>query len=172
MALGVTHAPAPVRATAPARRTGRPRATAEGVARTAPGPSAGPLGHQPDPYTRAVLQGAVGRDVGDVRVRTGRAQDEALAAAGVDAAASGHDVALRSDHDHAGTVPGRVLLLHELVHVLQQAGRVAHEGAAGGTLGVTVAADLEERAHATAVELAVRSPGARDRVPDRGAGPA
>lgn len=112
----------------------------------------GPLGHQPDPYVRAVLQSAVGVDLGDVRVHGSGDHDAALDAAGVDALTSGRDVVLRREHDHPGTPGNRVLLLHELVHVLQQAGRDR-----------TVAdrrtpAELEAHAHRVAVDLAVRPP--------------
>ena len=84
------------------------------------GPSAGELGRQPDPYVRALLQSAVGRDLGDVRVRSGAAQRAVLDRLGVDALTSGREVVVRSERDTPGSPGGRALLLHELVHVLQQ----------------------------------------------------
>ena len=120
------------------------------------GPSPAELGHQPDPYVRAVLQSAVGRDLGDVRVRTGPGQRQLLDRLGVDALAHGDTVAVRPEHDHAGTVGGRALLLHELVHLLQQARDAPGTRHAGD--GPEVAAELEEEARAMSVELVARPP--------------
>ncbi|WP_272947970.1 eCIS core domain-containing protein [Serinicoccus sediminis] len=69
---------------------------------------------------RAVLQAGLGRDLGDVRVHGGPAARRALDAADADALTAEGHVTVRPEHDHATTTGGRVLLLHELVHVLQQ----------------------------------------------------
>lgn len=88
--------------------------------RSGPGPSLGELGRQPDPHVRAILQAGLGRELGDVRVHSGPAAQQMLDRAGSDALTTGPHVAIRPEHDHANTVGGRVLLLHELTHVLQQ----------------------------------------------------
>lgn len=114
------------------------------------GPSGGELGRQPDPYARAVLEVALGRDLGHVRLRSGPAQDALLDDLGVDALAHGREIAIRRRHDVPGTLGGRALLLHELVHVLQQQGaddRSTHE--------------QEAEARRVSVEVATRPPGPR-----------
>ncbi|MCL3860425.1 DUF4157 domain-containing protein [Actinotalea sp. K2] len=132
--------------------TRRAAPLAESLRRPARTPSWGELGRQPDAYTRAVLQSAVGHDLGDVRVHAGPAHDAVLDATGVDALTSGNRVTIRHAHDAAGTLGNRVLLLHELVHVMQQAGRPAVP------VDPHTVDHLEEQAQGAAVELAVRPP--------------
>ena len=115
------------------------------------GPRLGELGRQPDPYVRAVVQAALGRDLGDVRLRTGPVQDAALDEAGVDALAHGREIAVRRDHDHPGSRAGRILLIHELVHLLQQRGTDGTGDPAPGTL-------QEHEAHQISHDLADRPP--------------
>lgn len=114
------------------------------------------LGRQPDPYARAVLQSALGRDLGDVRVRSGPDAVAALDALGADAMAAGRNVSIRPDHDRPGTLGGRALLLHELVHVLQQADRAGGTQVAPGAPESAV--EQEEQARRLAVELVARPP--------------
>ncbi len=100
-----------------------------------------------------MLQSVVGRDLGDVRVRAGAHEDARLDAAGVDALAQGRDVLVRRDHDRPGTLGGRALLLHELVHVLQQQDGHHEPGSPA-----TSATDQEEQASRVSVALAARPP--------------
>ena len=95
-----------------------------------------------------MLESVTRRDLGDVRVHSGPAQDHLLDAHGVDAMAHGRDLAIRHRHDHAGTPAGRGLLLHELVHLLQQR----------GPAGSLSAHDQEEQARAVAEALVHRPP--------------
>lgn len=88
--------------------------------RSGPGPSLGELGRQPDPHVRAILQAGLGKELGDVRVHSGPAAQRTLDRSGSDALTSEPHVAIRPEYDHANTVAGRVLLLHELTHMLQQ----------------------------------------------------
>ncbi len=53
-------------------------------------------------------------------MRSGTAQRAVLDRLGVDALTRGREVVVRSEHDTPGSPGGRALLLHELVHVLQQ----------------------------------------------------
>lgn len=113
-------------------------------------PSAGELGSQPDPYVRAVIQSAVGIDLGDVRVHTGPTAQTLLDHIGGDAATLGAHIAMRPQASHASTLPGRVLLLHELTHVAQQTRQQSP---------TTAGSDLEEhQAHQAAISLATKPP--------------
>lgn len=124
-----------------------------GLRRFLPTPSRGELGTQPDPYVRALLQSAVGRDLGDVRIHTGPGARAALEDLGTDAAASGNRVAISPEHDRPTTLNGRALLLHELVHVLQQ-----RDASMLGRVQAESADALERDARATAVQLVARAP--------------
>lgn len=137
---------------------GRGRVLDQGIRRTNGALSHGELGSQPDPYTRAILQSALGRDLGDVRVRTGRAVRAVLDPLGVDALAQGGVVTIRREHDRPETLAGRALLLHELVHVLQQADLARSGRQANGSTGAASAEVLEEQARSTSIGLAARAP--------------
>lgn len=115
--------------------------------RTGHGPSLGDLGHQPDAAVRRLLQSALARDLGDVRVHSSAQARALLNAAGADAVTSGEHITIRPEHDHANTTGGQVLLLHELVHVLQQRDDPGlHEDA-------ELPAHLEDEARAMAARL-------------------
>ena len=125
------------------------------------GPSSGELGRQPDPYVRALLQSAVGRDLGDVRVRSGTAQRAVLDRLGVDALTRGREVAVRSEHDTPGSPGGRALLLHELVHVLQQ----DDADRSGRPPAATDLEQQEQAARELSLELVTRAPFPHQQAP-------
>jgi hypothetical protein len=95
----------------------------------------------------------LGHGFDGVRVHEGAEADAAARAIGARAFTSGRDVSFRSAVYRAGSPEGRLLLAHELVHVLQQA------GAASGTVqrqtaDVPVksgAPDVPEKKHFTVV---------------------
>ena len=75
---------------------------------------------------RQRLEGALGRDLGDVRIHVGGAADRAARGVNALAFTVGRDVYFRSDAWAPGTEAGDRVLLHELTHVTQEEdGRVA-----------------------------------------------
>lgn len=106
---------------------------------------------------RAVLQSFLATDLGDVRVHTSPEAGAVLDEIGGDAATLGRTILMRPEFSHASTLPGRVLLLHELMHVAQQ-GR-SPQLARPHELSHDETADGHEReAQRTALALATRSP--------------
>jgi hypothetical protein len=101
---------------------------------------------------RAVVQSGLAADLGDVRVHTGPRAETLLDQIGGDAATIGHHIAMRPEASHASTLPGRVLLLHELMHVAQQSGRPA------ATARTDDADRQEHEAHRAAMTLATTPP--------------
>lgn len=94
----------------------RPRSTA-GYQSLDGGGSALPV------HLRQGLEEAFGADLNAVRLHTGAAADLAARDFGADAFASGRHVYFRSGRFSPHTSAGRELLVHEIVHVLQQTGR-------------------------------------------------
>ncbi len=79
---------------------------------------------------RADMEGALGADLGGVRVHTDSAADELGEAVSATAFTSGEDVFFRSGNYDPGSRSGRELLAHELTHVVQQ--RTGTSGLASG----------------------------------------
>lgn len=69
---------------------------------------------------RAEFEREFGRDLGDVRLHTGRRADEAARSIGAEAYTVGRDVAFAAGNYRPETERGRRLLAHELAHVIQQ----------------------------------------------------
>lgn len=72
------------------------------------------------PTLRREFEGRFGTDFADVRVHTGARADAAATSIGARAYTIGSDVAFAAGNYDPGTPDGRVLLAHELTHVLQQ----------------------------------------------------
>lgn len=89
------------------------------------GGSAGrPLPHR----LRGEMESLFGADFQAVRIHTGPAADSAARELGANAFASGRDIYFRSGLYAPQTLLGKELLAHELTHVLQQTGRLSHQG--------------------------------------------
>lgn len=74
------------------------------------------------PRIRRRFEGALGADLGAVRVHTGRRSDELNAALGATAFTSGSDVFFRGGLPDVSAPSGQHVLAHELTHVVQQRG--------------------------------------------------
>jgi hypothetical protein len=72
--------------------------------------------------TRSFFESRFGRDMGNVRVHTGRTADQLARSLGATAFTIGTDIVFRSSAYRPGTRTGKRLLAHELTHVVQQAG--------------------------------------------------
>lgn len=77
-------------------------------------------GHPLDPATRAFFEPRFGHDFGRVRVHTDAQAAESARAVNALAYTIGSNVAFDSDQYAPQTLVGRLLLAHELTHVLQQ----------------------------------------------------
>jgi hypothetical protein len=82
-----------------------------------------------DGGTRALMEGRLGHDFGDVRVHADAAADAAAGSLGAAAFTLGSRVVFAAGRYEPGAERGRRLLAHELAHVVQQ--RAAGGGAAG-----------------------------------------
>ena len=81
---------------------------------------------------RRRFEGALGADLGAVRVHTGRRSDELNTALGATAFTSGSDVFFSGGLPDISAPSGQHLLAHELTHVVQQRGAVSRVSRAVG----------------------------------------
>lgn len=72
------------------------------------------------PSARSYFEPRFGRDLGDVRVHTGRKADRAARSIDAEAFTHGSDIVFRKGNYSPGTRGGKRLLAHELTHVVQQ----------------------------------------------------
>jgi Domain of unknown function (DUF4157) len=82
---------------------------------------------------RDEMELALGANLSAVRIHVGKAADAATVESDAEAMASGRDIYFRSGRYSPYSDAGKHLLAHELVHVLQQTGRVAGEGRVAAT---------------------------------------
>jgi hypothetical protein len=73
-----------------------------------------------DADTRVVFEPRFGTDFSRVRIHTDQSADTAARAVGARGFTRGSDIVFRGDQYHPHTYAGRLLLAHELVHVVQQ----------------------------------------------------
>jgi hypothetical protein len=109
---------------------------------------------QLDTGVRKAVEGVLGHRIGDVRVHSGPASDDAASAIGARAYTIGADVYLGREARRAGPAERRRLLAHETAHTVQQGGGAI---ALRDTLRVGGAQEPSER-EAEAVAEAVSSP--------------
>ena len=120
------------------------------------------------PGPRADMEEALGHQFGDVRVHTGAESDRLGSRLGAQAFTVGRDVFFREGRYAPATSAGRLLLAHELAHVLQQRDAAP---AAGAPTRATMPDEVSEReAHRTAGHVAehglpVRGPSQEPPVP-------
>jgi hypothetical protein len=86
------------------------------------------VGHSLPRGIRTELELSLGADLSAVRIHQGNVADIATRHYDAEAFTSGRDVYFRQGRYAPGTRSGRELLAHELVHVLQQTGRVNSRG--------------------------------------------
>ena len=78
-----------------------------------------------DATTRATMESRFGHDFADVRIHAGADAAKSAEAIFAQAATSGRHILFGTDRYRPETTEGRLLLAHELTHVLQQRGRVS-----------------------------------------------
>lgn len=83
-------------------------------------------GKQLPPASRAIYETRLGYDFRQVRIHTGTVEDAAATAMNARAFTLGRDIAFGAGQFQAGTHSGRMLLAHELAHVVQQGNSNAH----------------------------------------------
>jgi hypothetical protein len=91
----------------------------------APDPGFEAQGRPLDAAPRAAMEARFGRNFGGVRVHTDGRAAEAAQAMNAAAFTLGHDIAFGPGRYDPHSVPGRLLLAHELTHVLQSGGRAS-----------------------------------------------
>ncbi len=91
--------------------------------------SGSPLPHA----LRGAMELGLGADLGAVRIHAGGDADEAARKLDAEAFTSGRDIFFRTDRYAPYSRAGRALIAHELVHVLQQTGRVKTGGVIAAT---------------------------------------
>jgi hypothetical protein len=114
-------------------------------------------GQSLDITTRGVMEHRFGHDFDDIRVHTGARAAESARAVGARAYTVGRHVVFGAGHYAPGTMQGRRLLAHELVHTIQQ-GRRGIERASNHVLTTGEPGDIAERqAEAVANRVAART---------------
>jgi hypothetical protein len=103
------------------------------------------------PQVRGEMEARFGNDLADVRVYTGAPAAAAAESVGARAFALGSDVVFGRGQLDVVTTPGRILLAHELAHVIQQR--------RGGPAPAGPAREGLERAGNRAAESAIRNAG-------------
>ncbi len=83
-------------------------------------------GHPLDPATRAFMEPRFGHDFSRVRVYTGAAAEQSAQDVNAHAYTVGHNVVFGSGRFTPETQQGRLLLAHELTHVVQQRSHPVH----------------------------------------------
>jgi hypothetical protein len=110
------------------------------------------------PDVRAEMEGRLGHDFGDVRVHTdGKAHDSAVSV-NAQAYTVGSDVVFQRDKFDPGSADGRVMLAHELTHVVQQRNGPVDGTPTAGGISVSDPSDRFEREASATAERAVSAP--------------
>jgi uncharacterized protein DUF4157 len=110
------------------------------------------------PDVRAEMEGRLGHDFGDVRVHTdGKAHDSAVSV-NAQAYTVGSDVVFQRDKFDPGSTDGRVMLAHELTHVVQQRNGPVDGTPTAGGISVSDPSDRFEREASANAERAIRGP--------------
>jgi Domain of unknown function (DUF4157)/Pretoxin HINT domain len=110
------------------------------------------IGRPLDSTIRGPMEGLFGQSLADVRVHTGPAAEASTRAMGASAYAVGRDVVFGDNYPSPNTFDGRLLIAHELAHVLQQRG----SGASSGSSSSAGSAELD--AHQAALQVALGRP--------------
>jgi hypothetical protein len=120
-----------------------------------------------DTETRADMERRLGHDFGDVRVHTdGAAHDSALAMR-AQAYTVGSDVVFQRDRYDPASPDGRLMLAHELTHVVQQRSGTVDGTDAGSGVRVSDPSDRFERAAVENASRVMAAPAPVQRVTDR-----
>lgn len=94
--------------------------------------------------TRDFMESRFGYGFGHVRVHTGAPAEKSAKAINASAYTMGRDVVFGKGQYAPSTTSGRELLAHELTHVMQQEGAVAHQGANPAPAGIQRRIELRD----------------------------
>ena len=111
-----------------------------------------------DPEVREDMEGRLGHDFGDVRVHDDGSAHESARSVNANAYTVGSDIVFQRDQYDPSSSEGKVMLAHELTHVVQQrTGPVDGNPAAGG-INVSDPSDRFEREASANAEQAMATP--------------
>jgi hypothetical protein len=115
------------------------------------------------------IGGALGTDLGDVRVHTSPESDALNRDLGAKAFTTGKDIFFRDGEYDPGSSAGKELLAHELTHVAQQGSGAV--GSGGGKMTVNDPNDaFESQADGVAKAVTSQATGQAQRMPEEAAG--
>src|SRR3712207_1422922 len=116
-----------------------------------------------DADTRADMESRLGHDFGDVRVHTDAAAHDSARSLNAQAYTVGSDVVFQRDRYDPASAGGRLMLAHELTHVVQQRSGPVDGTDTGGGVRVSDPSDRFERAAVANAERAMATPGPAQR---------
>ena len=111
-----------------------------------------------DPEVRGEMEGRLGHDFSDVRVHDDGAAHESAKAVNAHAYTVGSNVVFQRDKYDPSSADGKVMLAHELTHVVQQRSGPVDGSSAPGGIKVSDPSDRFEREAASTAEHAMASP--------------
>jgi hypothetical protein len=113
-----------------------------------------------DADTRTDMEGRLGADFGDVRVHTDQAAHDSARAMNAQAYTVGSSVVFQRDRYDPASADGRLMLAHELTHVVQQRSGPVDGTDTGTGVRVSDPSDRFERAAVANAERAMAQPAA------------
>ena len=117
-----------------------------------------------DADTRADMESRLGHDFGDVRVHTDQAAHDSAKAMNAQAYTVGSSVVFQRDRYDPASADGKLMLAHELTHVVQQRNGPVDGTDAGGGVRVSDPSDRFERAAVANAERAMAQPSTAQRT--------
>ncbi|HEY7044444.1 MAG TPA: DUF4157 domain-containing protein [Nocardioidaceae bacterium] len=115
-------------------------------------------GHPLDSDTRADMESRLGHDFGDVRVHDDGAAHESAKAVNAHAYTVGSNVVFQRDRYDPSSDAGRLMLAHELTHVVQQRSGPVDGTSAPGGIKVSDPSDRFEREASANAERVMATP--------------
>ncbi|MFI7543538.1 DUF4157 domain-containing protein [Actinoplanes sp. NPDC049599] len=120
-----------------------------------------------DADTRADMESRLGHDFGDVRVHTDQAAHDSAKAMNAQAYTVGSSVVFQRDRYDPASADGKLMLAHELTHVVQQRHGPVDGTDAGGGVRVSDPSDRFERAAVANAERAMAQPATAQRTAEQ-----
>jgi hypothetical protein len=122
-----------------------------------------------EPEVRGEMEGRLGHDFGDVRVHDDGAAHDSAKAVNAHAYTVGSNVVFQRDKYDPSSSDGKVMLAHELTHVVQQRSGPVEGSSAPGGIKVSDPSDRFEREASANAERAMAAPGPMAAGPVAGA---
>jgi uncharacterized protein DUF4157 len=111
-----------------------------------------------EPEVRDDMEGRLGHDFGDVRIHDDAAAHDSARGVNAHAYTVGSNVVFQRDKYDPGSEAGKVMLAHELTHVVQQRSGPVDGAPAPGGINVSDPSDRFEREAAATAETAMAAP--------------